>query len=78
MKLRARYSLLVLLAGVSICLPLQARAQGCSMCRDAAAGSSPRMRQSLRRAIPILGVPATALFLAMLGVAFRLNRPEND
>ena len=77
-KLRVRYSFLVLLLGVLTCLPLQARAQGCSMCRDAAAGSSPRVRQSLRRAIPILGVPATALFLGMLGVAFRLNRPAQD
>jgi hypothetical protein len=41
-------------------------AQGCSMCRDTTVGSAPQMRQGLRKAIPILGIPAAALFLGIL------------
>jgi hypothetical protein len=63
----------VVLAGAMLS-PSRAPAQGCSMCRDTAAGSSPRMRQSLRRAIPILGIPAGTLFLAMLTVAWKFER----
>jgi hypothetical protein len=46
-----------------------ARAQGCSVCRDTTAGSAPQMRQGLRRAIPILGIPAAALFVGILVLA---------
>ena len=63
----------IVLAG-AILSPALAPAQGCSMCRDTAAGSAPRMRQSLRRAIPILGIPAGVLFLTMLTVAWRFDR----
>jgi len=44
-------------------------AQGCSLCRDTTAGSAPRVRQGLRRAILVLGVPAGAVFLGILVVA---------
>jgi len=63
----------IVLAGAMLS-PATAPAQGCSMCRDTAAGSAPRMRQSLRRAIPILGIPAGVLFLAMLTVTWRFER----
>jgi hypothetical protein len=63
----------MLLAAV-LAFPALASAQGCSMCRDTAAGSAPKMRQSLRRAIPVLGIPAAMVFLAMLGVAFHFDR----
>jgi hypothetical protein len=46
-----------------------AHAQGCSVCRDTTAGSAPQMRQGLRRAIPILGIPAAALFVGILVLA---------
>ena len=49
-------------------------AQGCSLCRDTAAGSSPQMRKALRRAIPMLGVPATGIFLGILVIARRFDR----
>lgn len=68
---------LALLAAV-LALPALASAQGCSMCRDTAAGSAPKMRQSLRRAIPVLGIPAAAVFLAMLGVAWRFPSQRRD
>jgi hypothetical protein len=63
----------MVLAG-GLLFPALAPAQGCSMCRDTAAGSAPRMRQSLRKAIPILGIPAGAMFLTMLTVAWRFDR----
>ena len=48
-----------------------AHAQGCSMCRDTTAGSAPQVRAALRRAIPVLAVPAIALFVGFLVVARR-------
>lgn len=48
-----------------------AHAQGCSMCRDSTAGSAPQVRAGLRRAIPILALPAIALFVGLLAVARR-------
>lgn len=50
-----------------------AHAQGCSMCRDTTAGSSPQIRAALRRAIPILGIPAIGLFIAFFVVARRID-----
>jgi len=51
-------------------------AQGCSLCRDTTAGSAPRVRQGLRRAILVLGVPAGAVFLGIL-VAARNIKPRD-
>jgi len=50
-----------------------ARAQGCSMCRDTTAGSAPQIRAGLRRAIPVLAIPAIALFVGFFAVARRTN-----
>ena len=47
-----------------------AHAQGCSMCRDTTAGAAPQIRAGLRKAIPILAIPAIALF-----VGFFVARP---
>ena len=66
----------LLLAGA-----LVARAQGCSMCRDTTAGSAPQIRAGLRRAIPVLAIPAIALFVGFFVVARRTDawhRPETD
>jgi hypothetical protein len=52
---------------------LLARAQGCSMCRDTTAGSAPQVRAGLRRAIPVLAVPAIGLFIAFFVVARRFD-----
>jgi len=54
-------------------LPSMVKAQGCSLCRDSAAGSSPELRQGLRRGILALGVPAVAIFLGILLVARRIQ-----
>ncbi len=51
----------------------QALAQGCTMCRDTTAGSAPQVRAALRKAIPVLGIPAVGLFLAVLIVARRVT-----
>jgi hypothetical protein len=48
-----------------------AQGQGCSMCRDTTAGSAPQIRAGLRRAIPVLAVPAIALFVGFFVVARR-------
>jgi hypothetical protein len=52
---------------------LAAHAQGCSMCRDSTAGSAPQIRAGLRRAIPVLAIPAMALFLGFFVVARRTD-----
>ena len=52
---------------------LGAHAQGCSMCRDTTAGSAPWVRAALRRAIPILAIPALALFVSFFVVARRFD-----
>ena len=71
-RLVLQIALLTLLIAM-LALPAPISAQGCSMCRDTAAGSAPQVRKSLRRAIPVLGIPAATLFLAMLGVALRFR-----
>jgi hypothetical protein len=48
-----------------------AHAQGCSMCRDTTAGAAPQIRAGLRKAIPILAIPAIALFVGFFVVAQR-------
>jgi hypothetical protein len=64
---------------------LSVRAQGCSMCRDTTAGSAPQMRAGLRKAIPILAIPAIALFVGFFALAQRsdawnrrVERMDND
>jgi hypothetical protein len=52
------------------CAPT-AHAQGCSMCRDTTAGSAPQIRAGLRRAIPVLAIPAIALFIGFFALARR-------
>jgi hypothetical protein len=61
----------------ALALPLSTHAQGCSLCRDTTAGSAPHVRQSLRRAILILGLPAGGIFLGILVVA-RKSKPRED
>jgi hypothetical protein len=59
---------LILLATLTFALtmPLAADAQGCSMCRDATAGSAPQTQRAFRRAIPLLGIPAVVVFAGAL------------
>jgi predicted MFS family arabinose efflux permease len=51
-------------------------AQGCSLCRDATAGSTPRVRQGLRRGVIALGIPAGAIFVGVLVLARRIKPRE--
>jgi hypothetical protein len=51
------------------------------MCRDTTAGSAPEIRAGLRKAIPVLAVPAIVLFVGFLVVARRSDewhRLETD
>jgi len=70
-----RFNLLVL--ALILAAPTLSHAQGCSLCKDATAGSAPRAQQSLRRAILILGIPAGAIFLGILVVARKI-KPRED
>jgi hypothetical protein len=71
----------IFLMAVLLSPALAAHAQGCSMCRDTTAGSAPQIRAGLRRAIPILAVPAIALFVGFFVVARRTktwHRPDPE
>lgn len=54
-----------------------AQAQGCSACKDSVAGASAKTQQGFRRAIPVLAIPAAALFVAMLLVSRRASSRED-
>lgn len=76
MSINASVLRVVLIFGIAFAgtaLSPSAYAQGCTLCRDTTAGSAPQVRAALRRAIPVLGVPAVALFCATLGIAFRIR-----
>lgn len=68
-----RKSLVLPLLLAAFALPATTRGQGCSMCRDATAGSAPQTRKALRRAIPLLGLPAIAIFAGSLVLARRIQ-----
>jgi uncharacterized membrane protein YphA (DoxX/SURF4 family) len=53
--------------------PSPANAQGCTLCRDATAGSTPQARKALRLAIPLLGIPAIGIFAGALVLAKRIK-----
>lgn len=65
------------LAGL-LCLPASGFAQGCSLCRDTTAGSAPKAREGLRRGILVLGIPAAAVFLGILAVAWKMKPQAED
>lgn len=65
-----------ILLTLALALPLCSHAQGCSLCKDTTAGSAPIVRQSLRRAILILGLPAGAIFIGILVLARRIKPRE--
>ena len=51
---------------LALAAPISASAQGCALCRDATAGSTPQARKALRLAIPLLGIPAIGIFIGAL------------
>ena len=59
------------LTALLLLLPTTAHAQGCSMCRDTTAGSAPQIRAGLRKAIPVLAIPAIGLFIGFFVIARR-------
>ena len=65
-KLRVASSRFLLLLACAVVFllaaPSRATAQGCTLCRDATAGSPPKVRRALRIAIPLLGIPAIGIF----------------
>jgi hypothetical protein len=63
----------ICLTALLFLLPLAAHAQGCSMCRDTTAGSAPEIRAGLRKAIPVLAIPAIGLFVAFFVIARRMD-----
>jgi hypothetical protein len=74
------YALPLCITAMLLCSAPAAHAQGCSMCRDTTAGSAPKVRAALRLAIPVLAIPAIALFIGFFVVAHRTDtwqRPES-
>lgn len=45
----------------------------CPACRDVTAGSAPQVRAGIRKGILVLGIPAGAVFLGILGVAWKMK-----
>jgi len=70
-RIRNLFILAALLA-----VSVSSHAQGCSLCRDTTAGSAPRVRQGLRRATLVLGLPAGVIFLGILVVARNIKPRE--
>ncbi len=68
----------ICLTALLFLLPLAAHAQGCSMCRDTTAGSAPEIRAGLRKAIPVLAIPAIGLFIAFFVIARRSDTWHRD
>lgn len=54
-----------------LCLP--ATSFACSACRDDTAGSAPQTREGLRKGILVLGIPAAALFVGILALAWKMK-----
>jgi hypothetical protein len=73
MHLLRAYALPLCLATLFLSSAPAAHAQGCSMCRDTTAGATPQIRAGLRRAIPVLAIPAIALFIGFFVVARRTD-----
>lgn len=71
-----RFWILLILA-VFFSFPALTRAQGCSLCRDTTAGSAPKVREGLRSGILVLGIPAAAVFVGILGIAWKI-KPHED
>jgi hypothetical protein len=72
-----RFWMLAALAAL-LCLPVLSHAQGCSLCRDTSAGTSEKAREGLRRGILVLGIPAGAVFVGILAVAWRIEPREEE
>jgi hypothetical protein len=58
---------------IAFAAPSSLKAQGCALCRDATAGSTPQARKALRLAIPLLGIPAVGIFAGVLLIARRVK-----
>lgn len=54
-----------------LCLP--ATSFACSACRDDTAGSAPQTREGLRKGILVLGIPAAAVFVGILALAWNMK-----
>ena len=59
---------------ILLCLP--ATSFACSACRDDTAGSAPQTREGLRKGILVLGIPAAAVFVGILVLAWKMKPRE--
>ncbi len=74
---RFRLTYFVLLVTASLFASIHLSAQ-CSICRDATAGTAPQMRSALRKAIPVLGLPALGIFSAIVTFAIRRDTAHDE
>lgn len=58
---------------LAVLLAAPATSFACPACRDVTAGSAPQMRAGIRKGIVVLGIPAGAVFLGILGLALRMK-----
>lgn len=59
-------------------LGMSATSFACPACRDITAGSAPQMQSGIRKGILVLGIPAGAVFLGILALAWRMKPKEED
>lgn len=71
-----RLCFIAALAALLWMTPAVARAQGCILCRDSAAGAPAKLRAGLRRGILVLGLPAGGVFAGILILAWRIKPKE--
>lgn len=54
-------------------LAIPATGFACPACRDVTAGSPPKMQAGIRKGILVLGIPAGAVFVGILGLAWKMK-----
>lgn len=58
---------------LSVLLAAPSTSFACPACRDVTAGSAPQMQAGIRKGIIVLGIPAGAVFLGILAVAWKMK-----
>lgn len=69
---------LLLLAALLLSLPPTASAQGCAMCRTAAAAANEAGQKTLDLAILVLLIPTVSIFLAVFYWAYRRRNQTRE
>jgi hypothetical protein len=68
MKMKPHHLVLFLVALAALLLPVPARAQGCTQCRDNTAATSPATQRAYRHAIVLMAGAASVFFLGTVAL----------